>query len=69
MDEALAAGLLARRPRVLPITTGEYPTPARRPAYSVLGTTRLRRDFGIIAPEWRGGLHAVIEELAAGCAP
>lgn len=69
MDEALAAGLLARRPRVLPITTADYPTPARRPAYSVLDTTRLRWDFGIIAPEWRGGLHAVIEELAAGCAP
>lgn len=68
MDEALAAGLLASRPRVLPITTGEYPTPARRPAYSVLDTTRLCRDFGIAAPDWRDGLHAVIEELAAGCA-
>ncbi|HTL13805.1 MAG TPA: dTDP-4-dehydrorhamnose reductase, partial [Thermomonas sp.] len=31
MDEALAAGLLARRPRVLPIATADYPTPARRP--------------------------------------
>lgn len=69
IDEALAAGLLARRPRVLPITTADYPTPARRPAYSVLDTTRLRRDFGIAAPEWRDGLHAVIEGLAAGCAP
>lgn len=68
MDEALAAGLLASRPRVMPITTGEYPTPARRPAYSVLDTTRLCRDFGIAAPDWRDGLHAVIEELAAGCA-
>lgn len=69
IDEALAAGLLARRPRVLPITTADYPTPARRPAYSVLDTTRLHRDFGIAAPEWRDGLHAVIEGLAAGCAP
>ena len=69
IDEELAAGLLARRPRVLPITTADYPTPARRPAYSVLDTTRLRRDFGIAAPEWRDGLHAVIEGLAAGCAP
>lgn len=65
MDEALAAGLLARRPRVLPINTAEYPTPARRPAYSVLDTARLRRDFGIAVPDWRDGLHAVMGELAA----
>ncbi|TLX21583.1 dTDP-4-dehydrorhamnose reductase [Thermomonas fusca] len=65
MDEALAAGLLARGPRVLPITTADYPTPARRPAYSVLDTNRLRKDFGITAPDWRDGMHAVIAELAA----
>lgn len=65
MDEALAAGLLARGPRVLPITTADYPTPARRPAYSVLDTNRLRKDFGVTAPDWRDGLHAVIAELAA----
>ena len=65
MDEALAAGLLARRPRVLPINTAEYPTPVRRPAYSVLDTARLRRDFGIAVPDWRDGLHAVMGELAA----
>lgn len=65
MDEALAAGLLARRPRVLTINMAEYPTPARRPAYSVLDTARLHRDFGIAAPHWRDGLHAVMGELAA----
>ena len=63
MDEALAAGLLARRPRVLPIVTADYPTPARRPAYSVLDTARLQRDFGIVPPDWRDGLHAVMAEL------
>lgn len=65
MDEALAAGLLQRVPRVLPIATAEYPTPARRPAYSVLDTERLRRDFGIAPPDWRDGLRAVLSELAA----
>jgi len=65
MDEALAAGLLVRGPRVLPITTADYPTPARRPAYSVLDTNRLPKDFGVTAPDWRDGLHAVIAELAA----
>lgn len=64
MDEALAAGLLARRPRVLPIATAEYPTPARRPAYSVLDTARLRAEFGIVPPAWRDGLRATVRELA-----
>ena len=43
--------LLTRR--VLPITTAEYPTPARRPAYSVLSNSRLNRTFGIQLPDWR----------------
>lgn len=68
MDEALAAGLLRRVPRVLPIATAEYPTPARRPAYSVLDTAKLHRDFGIAPPAWRDGLRAVVGELAAGSA-
>jgi dTDP-4-dehydrorhamnose reductase len=47
--------LLTRR--VVPITTGEYPTPARRPAYSVLSNSKLNRAFGIQLPEWREQLH------------
>lgn len=43
--------LLTRR--VLPITTAEYPTPARRPAYSVLSNSRLNRTFGMQLPDWR----------------
>ncbi len=69
MDEALAAGLLQRVPRVLPIAAAEYPTPARRPAYSVLDTERLRRDFGIAPPDWRDGLRGVLSELAASRTP
>ncbi|MEM9810151.1 MAG: dTDP-4-dehydrorhamnose reductase, partial [Pseudomonadota bacterium] len=34
------------------ITTAEYPTPAVRPAYSVLDTTRLKQAFGIELPHW-----------------
>ncbi|MBB4127941.1 dTDP-4-dehydrorhamnose reductase [Xanthomonas translucens] len=64
-DEALAAGLLARAPRVLPIATAEYPTPAKRPAYSRLDISRLQRDFSLVLPEWRDGLRQVIGELAA----
>jgi dTDP-4-dehydrorhamnose reductase len=64
MDEAQALGLLARVPQVLPITTAEYPTPARRPAYSVLDTTRLQREFGIVPPDWREGLRTTLRALA-----
>jgi dTDP-4-dehydrorhamnose reductase len=45
-----------RRARVVGIATGEYPTPAKRPAYSVLDCSRLARDFGIRLPDWRDGL-------------
>jgi len=43
--------LLTRR--VLPITTAEHLTPARRPAYSVLSNSKLNRVFGIQMPDWR----------------
>ena len=44
------------RPRVVPITTADYPTPARRPAYSVLATTKFARAFGIELPTWGDAL-------------
>lgn len=61
--DAHARGLLPRMPRVVPIATADYPTPAKRPAYSVLDTTRLRSDFGIDPPTWREGLHDVLDNL------
>lgn len=63
-DAALAAGLLERAPRVDPITTAEYPTPARRPAYSRLENTRLHDAFGLQLPDWRRGVAEVIAELS-----
>ena len=62
-EDAQARGLITQRPRVLPITTAEYPTKAQRPAYSRLDTTRLQADFGIVLPDWREGLARVIDEL------
>jgi dTDP-4-dehydrorhamnose reductase len=38
---------------ILPITTAEYPTPASRPACSVLSNSRLNRTFGYHLPDWR----------------
>ena len=42
--------------RIVPITTDQYPTPARRPAYSVLDPSRLARTFGIVLRDWRAAL-------------
>jgi dTDP-4-dehydrorhamnose reductase len=46
----------ARTPKVTPITTAEYPTPARRPAYGVLATARFRDTFGYALPPWPDAL-------------
>ncbi|WP_372016011.1 dTDP-4-dehydrorhamnose reductase [Pseudoxanthomonas sp. 10H] len=62
-EDAIAAGLLPRAPRVVPITTADYPTPAKRPAYSRLDTSGLERDFGVELPDWRQALARVIDEL------
>jgi dTDP-4-dehydrorhamnose reductase len=64
-ESAQRRGLLARVPRVAPITTADYPTPARRPPYSGLDTTALQQTFGIVLPDWRQGLEQVLDRLAA----
>jgi dTDP-4-dehydrorhamnose reductase len=48
--------------RITAITTEEYPTPARRPHYSVLSNTRLKQDFGLELPAWSLQLRAVFAE-------
>jgi dTDP-4-dehydrorhamnose reductase len=45
--------------RVTPITTEQYPTPAKWPAYSVLATDRLYGEFGVRLPEWQAQLREV----------
>ena len=45
------------RPRVVPITTAEYPTAARRPAYGVLAASKFERTFGFGLPDWRAMLR------------
>lgn len=47
----------AERVRVRPIPTSEYPTPAPRPAYSVLSGAKLQRVFGLQLPDWQTGLE------------
>ncbi|HID44577.1 MAG TPA: dTDP-4-dehydrorhamnose reductase [Chromatiaceae bacterium] len=45
------------------ISTEQYPTPAARPAYSVLDTGSLHEAFGVRLPHWRQGLALCMEEL------
>jgi dTDP-4-dehydrorhamnose reductase len=54
----------APRPRVVGITTAEYPTPARRPAYGVLATAKFERTFGFALPEWRDALAECLRSPA-----
>jgi dTDP-4-dehydrorhamnose reductase len=58
-------GLIARRPRVEPIATADYPTRARRPAWSVLDCDRLEAAFGLQLPNWEHGLAGVLDEIAS----
>jgi dTDP-4-dehydrorhamnose reductase len=51
--------------RVTPITTAEYPTPARRPAYSVLDNAALRLQGIPPLPDWRESLGRLVKELTS----
>lgn len=62
-EEAAALGMPLRLQRVVPITTSEYPTPARRPAYSVLAWGKITPYLGGPAPHWRQGLRTMLGEL------
>lgn len=61
-EEARSLGLLDRPVRVEPIATADYPTPARRPAYSVLDKSATWAAIGGPAPHWRANLRAMLLE-------
>ncbi len=52
-----------RAPRVTRIATADYPTPARRPAYSVLDTGKFAKAFGFAPASWESQLDAVFAAL------
>ena len=62
--DALVAGVLAKAPKLIGIPSHEFPTKAKRPAYSRLDASAFARDFGLRLPDWRVGLREVIGEIA-----
>lgn len=50
-------------PRIVPIATSDYPTVARRPAYSALDTTSFRETFDVTPRHWRDALIETLEKL------
>jgi dTDP-4-dehydrorhamnose reductase len=62
-----AAPWTAIKARVIPVTTSEYPTAARRPLNSRLNCTKIERVYGIVRPSWRVSLTRVMEEIKAAC--
>lgn len=60
----VACGLLDRAAPVRPITTAEYPTPAQRPAYSLLACEASSRQLGLQPLHWRTALAQVLGRVA-----
>lgn len=49
--------------RIIPIPTSEYPTPARRPRWSVLDCSKIAKNFGVVPRSWQQGLAEMLNEL------
>lgn len=63
-EEAHALGLIARIPAIRPIATSDYPTPASRPAFSLLDCSATRAALGQEAVHWRTNLRLMLKEEA-----
>jgi len=65
IDHARGCGVPIRvaAEAIAPITTPDYPLPARRPANSRLDTTKLQRVFGLALPDWRVGVRRALDEM------
>ncbi|MBB1474365.1 dTDP-4-dehydrorhamnose reductase [Shewanella sp. SG41-3] len=58
---ALAQGVLKQSIQVNPITTPDYPTPAKRPANSRLNCHKIKQEFGIVQSDWQAALVRIEE--------
>ncbi len=62
-EEAFAVGLLPAIPTVMPIAASAYPTPAQRPAFSVLDKSQSWSDLDLEGRHWRVQLRAMLQDL------
>jgi dTDP-4-dehydrorhamnose reductase len=62
-EEASALGLLSKSVKIRPIPAAEYPTPAQRPAYSVLDKSSSWRDFALEGVHWRRQLRSMLTDF------
>ena len=60
--EARQLGFPLKIKQVIPITTAEYPTPAQRPAYSVLQNQKIAQKLGKHSPHWRASLRQMLTQ-------
>ena len=63
MEEGEHLGLLDKQIQLKPLTTADYPTPASRPAYSVLDKTQTWKALGLSGEHWRVALRKMMTEL------
>jgi len=50
---------------VQPIPTSQYPTPAKRPHYSLLDKSRIKKTYGVVVPDWKESLKICISRLSS----
>jgi dTDP-4-dehydrorhamnose reductase len=62
-EEAKQLGFPLKVEQVMPITTSDYPTPAKRPAYSVLSGKKISAVLGTHSPYWRDSLRQMLKQL------
>jgi dTDP-4-dehydrorhamnose reductase len=60
---AAQARYTRRTPLVRAIAAADYPTPARRPAYSALDSSKFAANFGFRPGDWRDGVRVAVAEL------
>ena len=66
-EEATNLGIPLKVQTVNPIATADYPTPAIRPAYSVLSGQKIAKTLGHSAPYWRDSLRAMLKDYLKDC--
>jgi dTDP-4-dehydrorhamnose reductase len=66
VEEAKALGAVLQCEAVRPILTSEYPTLAKRPAYSVLDKSKIKNTFNLTIPHWRASLKKMLRQIGPG---